>query len=174
MRVPIDASLSSRLHLRVEFSSTIQTQTLTSALMTKIKRRELRTLTTSTCYLPRIVTKNLLTVCKSSKKRIPITQLHSLLSRPQLAKLGQLKEQKKVQLEGCLQLRVILHQENQPQPQKPKEVCGHQHAAQKKIAKDRGMLMVLPSQSLILPESKIIVIQKKDLSPVMVMIARVI
>ena len=34
--------------------------------------------------------------------------------------------------------------------------------------------MVLPSQSLILPESKIIVIQRKDLSLVMVMIARVI
>lgn len=79
-----------------------------------------------------------------------------------------------MRLQGYLQPRVILHQENQPQPHNPEEVCGHQHAAQKKIAKDRGMLMVLPSQSLILPESKIIVIQRKDLSLVMVMIARVI
>lgn len=34
--------------------------------------------------------------------------------------------------------------------------------------------MVLPSQSLIPLESKIILIQRKDLSPVMFMIARVI
>ena len=88
MRVLIDASLFSRLHLRVEFSLTILTQTLTLALMTKIKRRELRTLTTSMCYLPKIVTKNPLTVCKSLKKRIPIILLHSLPSRPQLEKLG--------------------------------------------------------------------------------------
>ena len=79
-----------------------------------------------------------------------------------------------MQLQGCLQPRVILDQENQPQPHNLKEVCGHQHAAQKKIAKDQGMLMVLPSQSLIPLESKIILIQRKDLSPVMFMIARVI
>ena len=154
MQELIAASLSSRQLRFAQVSSwTILTLTSTLASKTKTIRRASRTQTTSTCSLARIVVKSRLTVYKSSRRRIPAIQLHSLRSSPQLVKLALLREQRELRLQGYLRLRVIQPLENQSQPQSPREVCGHQHAAQKKIAKDQKMQVVLPSRSLILLES---------------------